>query len=77
MTTSVIGACFLSFMADVVGLASGVAAASIAVGRSWDAINNPILRQISDRTRTRWGHRRPFLLFGALPLALAFALLWW
>jgi GPH family glycoside/pentoside/hexuronide:cation symporter len=64
-------------MTDVVGLAPGIAAATIFVGRSWDYINDPIFGHISDRTRTRWGRRRPFLLFGALPFALAFAMLWW
>ncbi|MGD8998467.1 MAG: glycoside-pentoside-hexuronide (GPH):cation symporter, partial [Anaerolineae bacterium] len=77
LTTTIIGAYFLIFMTDVVGLAPGVAAAAIFVGRSWDYINDPIFGYISDRTRTRWGRRRPFLLFGALPFALAFAMLWW
>ena len=77
LTTTIIGAYFLIFMTDVVGLAPGLAAIAIFVGRSWDYINDPIFGHISDRTRTRWGRRRPFLLFGALPFAFAFAMLWW
>jgi GPH family glycoside/pentoside/hexuronide:cation symporter len=77
LTTTIIGAYFLIFMTDVVGLAPGIAAAAIFLGRSWDYINDPIFGHLSDRTRTRWGRRRPFLLFGAIPFALAFAMLWW
>jgi len=42
-----------------------------------DYVNDPLVGYISDRVRSRWGRRRPFLLFGFLPFAVAFALLWW
>jgi glycoside/pentoside/hexuronide:cation symporter, GPH family len=42
----------------------------------WDAIINPITGYLSDRTRSRWGRRRPYLLFGAIPFGLFFILLW-
>ena len=76
LTTTIIAAYFAIFLTDVVGIAPGVAAIAIFAGRSWDYINDPLIGHISDRTRSRWGRRRPFLLFGALPFALAFLLLW-
>jgi GPH family glycoside/pentoside/hexuronide:cation symporter len=77
LTSTIIGAYLAIFLTDVVGVRPGLAAVAIFIGRSWDYINDPLIGHISDRTRTRWGRRRPFLLFGFLPFALAFALLWW
>lgn len=77
LTSTIVGAYLAIFLTDVVGLSARVAAAAIFVGRSWDYVNDPLIGYISDRTRTRWGRRRPFLLFGFLPFALAFAMLWW
>jgi glycoside/pentoside/hexuronide:cation symporter, GPH family len=60
----------------VVGIRPAVAGIAILAGRTWDYFNDPIIGHLSDRTRSRWGRRRPFLLFGALPFALAFMLMW-
>ena len=77
MTSTIVAAYFPIFMTDVVGITPAVAAIALFIGKSWDYINDPLVGYLSDRTRTRWGRRRPFLLFGALPYGLIFALLWW
>ncbi len=76
MNNSIIAAFFPIFMMDVVGLTPAMVAIILFVGRSWDYVNDPIIGHLSDRTRTRWGRRRPFLLFGAIPFGLSFILLW-
>lgn len=76
LNNSIIAALFPIFMMDVVGVAPALAAAALFIGRSWDYINDPLIGYLSDRTRTRWGRRRPWLLFGAIPFALTFIVLW-
>jgi len=77
MSGTIIAAYFPIFLTDVIGIAPAMAAIALLIGKNWDYINDPIIGYLSDRTRTRWGRRRPFLLFGALPYGLLFAFLWW
>jgi GPH family glycoside/pentoside/hexuronide:cation symporter len=63
------------FYSDVVLVPLGYIALAIAVARSFDAITDPLMGWISDRTRTRWGRRRPWMFIGAPLCAVAFVLL--
>ena len=77
ITGTLIGAYFLVYLIKVVGLGAGLAGLAIGLARQWDWINDPIVGYISDRTKSRWGRRRPFLLFGFIPFGILFTLLWW
>ena len=65
------------FLTDVVRLEPRLASFAALAGILWDAINDPLVGMLSDRVKTRWGRRRPFLLFFSIPYALAFLVLWW
>jgi len=58
------------YYTDVVGIAPAAIGTMFLVVRFWDAVNDPIMGVIADRTRTRWGKYRPFLLWVALPFGL-------
>lgn len=49
----------------------------MAAPRLWEAFSDPIVGHLSDNARTRWGRRRPFILFGAIAVALSFVGMWW
>jgi GPH family glycoside/pentoside/hexuronide:cation symporter len=77
MLTSSIQFFLLFFYTDVLGLDPGLSGTALLVGKlTWDAVNDPVFGYFSDRTRTRLGRRRPYMLAGAIPLGLATWLLY-
>ncbi len=67
---------FLYFLTSVAGLGPFAAGALFFVARGWDAVSDPLMGWLIDRTRSRFGRLRPWLLYGALPFGLSFAMLW-
>ncbi len=70
------GIILFPFYTDVVQLPPALVGAALALGRIWDGLNDPLVGWLSDRTRTRFGRRRPYLVAMALPLALTFFAIW-
>ena len=64
------------YLTDVVGLTPRLASFGALMGIVWDGINDPIIGILSDRMHTRWGRRRPFLLWFSIPFGLSFITLW-
>ena len=72
-----VGLYLLYFYTDVVGISGSLAGLIYFIGMAWDAVTDPFMGYMAERTRTRWGVYRPYLLFGNIPLALSFVLLFW
>jgi hypothetical protein len=60
----------LKYLTDIAGIAAAWAGVAMMAGKVWDAVTDPVMGFISDRTLSRWGRRRPYLLFGAVPRML-------
>jgi GPH family glycoside/pentoside/hexuronide:cation symporter len=71
-----VGFFFVYYLTDIVGMSPFMAGLAFFVGKLWDGVNDPLMGILSDRTRSRFGRKRVYILFGALPLALSFILLW-
>ncbi len=67
----------LVFLTNVAGMAPGLAGSVLLIGKIWDAVNDPVIGWLSDRTQTRIGRRLPWLLAGVVPFGLLFLLQWW
>ena len=65
----------LFFLTEALRISPVIAGIALLVPRIWDALADPIVGAVSDRTRSRWGRRRPYLLLGALTLGPSFALM--
>jgi GPH family glycoside/pentoside/hexuronide:cation symporter len=70
MLFTLMGFWCLKYLTDVAGLAAALAGAAVMIGKAWDAVTDPMMGFISDRTLTPLGRRRPYLLAGALPMML-------
>ena len=73
----IIGFYYLYFLTDVVLLTPALAGVVILVSKAWDAVTDPLMGVISDRTRTRFGRRRPYFLAGIVLIFLSFFAMWY
>ena len=75
ITWKVMSIAFPFFFTNVFGLTVADAAALMLVARLFDVVTDPVMGAIADRTQSRWGTYRPWLIFGAIPLGVVFAML--
>lgn len=77
ITGSVLVFFWLYFLTEVANLPPTQAGTILVIARVWDAVLDPLVGWLSDHTRSRWGRRYPWMLGGALPMGISFALLLW
>jgi glycoside/pentoside/hexuronide:cation symporter, GPH family len=65
----------MNFLTDEVALSAALAGTALLVGKIWDAVIDPFIGYFSDHTRSRWGRRRPYILFFMIPFGIAFVLM--
>ncbi len=71
-----VGFFFLYYLTDIVGMDPYLAGLAFFIGKLWDGVNDPLMGILSDRTRSRFGRKRVYILFGAPFFALSFIFLW-
>ncbi len=67
------GLVLLPYLTDTLGVGAAVAGLLVLAPKAWDIALNPIAGRLSDRTHTRWGPRRPYLLVAGIAVAVLFA----
>ncbi len=75
ITWKIMSIAFPLFFTNVFGLTIADTATLMLIARMFDVVTDPLMGSLADRTQSRWGTYRPWLIFGAVPLGLIFALL--
>ena len=75
ITWKVMSIAFPLFFTNVFGLTIADTATLMLIARMFDVVTDPLMGTLADRTQSRWGTYRPWLIFGAVPLGLVFALM--
>lgn len=73
----IVGLLLLVYLTNVEGFSGTLAGIIVFTGKAWDAITDPFMGQLSDRTRSRFGRRRIYFLLGSLPVFLSWVMLWY
>lgn len=74
---SVLGTALNIYFTDILGLTTGMVTFILLGSRIWDAINDPIMGMVVERTRTKWGKCRPYLIWMVIPLVISTAFLFY
>ena len=75
ITWKIMSIAFPLYFTNVFGLSFADAAALMLIARLFDVFTDPLMGSLADRTQSRWGTYRPWLIFGSIPFGLIFALL--
>ena len=75
ITWKIMSIAFPLFFTNVFGLSFADTATLMLIARMFDVVTDPLMGSLADRTQSRWGTYRPWLIFGAIPFGLIFALL--
>ncbi|MFN8207251.1 MAG: MFS transporter [Bacteroidales bacterium] len=73
----IVGLLLLVYLTNVEGFSGTLAGIIVFIGKFWDAITDPFMGQLSDRTRSRFGRRRIYFLLGSIPVFLSWVMLWY
>ena len=76
ITTNLLSFFLLFFFTNVAGLDPALAGLVLLIGKAWDAVNDPIVGVLSDRTKSKMGRRLPWMIYAAIPFGLAFLAQW-
>ena len=75
ITWKIMSIAFPFYFTNVFGLSLADTAALMLIARMFDVVTDPLMGSLADRTQSRWGIYRPWLIFGSIPFGLIFALL--